>query len=186
MLPDRITPADNLDLLPPPDAAWLLSQMDDVTATPVARKGRISNRDINLQENFDNSQFLHDDANNEDEIGLAQDDIDLELDFGMEIDDDPKMNQTIEMGRDAPTPRAMEDDVFSELDMGRLAKGATAEPSMALDFDDGVRIADDDGDIRMGDEDFQFNIGDQSAMPDVSTAPLRARISESPLSDIDE
>lgn len=59
---------------------------------------------------------------------------------------------------------------------------------MDLDFgDDGVRIADADGDVQM-DDDLHFDIGDQSAMPEMGGVPSmdRARISESPLSDIDE
>ncbi|PNY20662.1 Cohesin subunit rad21 [Tolypocladium capitatum] len=189
LLPDKITPYDNLELPPPPDASWLLSQVDDVTATPVGRKGRISNnRDINLQEDFDNSQFLQG-ANSLDEDDLApMDDLELELDFGIDMDGGP--SQSIEMGRDAPAPRDVEDDVFSELDiMPRHKGGAGRDESLALDLgDDAVRIVDGEGDIPMGDDDFGFNAGDQSAMPDMAGAANinRARISESPLSDIDE
>ncbi|KAI0890709.1 Rec8 like protein-domain-containing protein [Annulohypoxylon maeteangense] len=190
MLPDRITPADNLNILPPPDANWLLGQMEDVSATPVSSgtrgRGRPSNRDINLQEDFNNSQFLYDDKMDEDNVALApNDDLELDLDFGMDIDERPRGDKSIEMGRDAPT---IEDDIFSELDMAPPAKGLDREPSLNLDFgDDNVRIADGDGDIQM-DDDFQFNIGDQSAVPEMGGAPglERARISESPLSDIDE
>src|SRR6266566_3505467 len=113
LLPDRITPYDNLDLLPPVDAGQLLSQLDDVTATPLGRKSRVSNRDINLQEDFNNSQFLHDPRDKEDEGALANmDDLDLELDFGMDIDDRPE-DRSFEMGRDAPVARPIEDDIFS-------------------------------------------------------------------------
>ncbi|KAI8632591.1 Rec8 like protein-domain-containing protein [Xylariaceae sp. FL1651] len=193
MLPDQITPADNLNMLPPPDANWLLSQMDEVNPTPVSSgtrgRGRPSNRDINLQEDFNNSQFLHEDNLDGDELALApMDDLELELDFGMDIDERPRMEKSIEMGRDAPTPRPVEDDIFSELDFAPRAKGAEVEPPMDLDFgDDGVRIADADGDVPM-DDDLQFNIDDQSAMPEMGGIPPmnRARISESPLSDIDE
>ncbi|KAI2613985.1 Rec8 like protein-domain-containing protein [Hypoxylon fragiforme] len=193
MLPDRITPADNLNILPPPDANWLLGQMEDINATPNSSgtrgRGRPSNRDINLQEDFNNSQFLHDDNMDEDEVALdPMDDVELILDFGMDIDERPRKDMSIEMGRDAPAARAVEDDIFSELDIAPPAKGAEPEPSLALDFgDDNVRIADGDGDIPM-DDDFQFNIGDQSAVPEMGGAPGldRARISESPLSDIDE
>ncbi|KAI0600301.1 Rec8 like protein-domain-containing protein [Biscogniauxia sp. FL1348] len=193
MLPDKITPADNLNLLPPPDANWLLGQMEDVNATPVSSatrgRGRPSNRDINLQEDFNNSQFLQDDNMDDAELALAPvDGLELELDFGdMDGDELGRMDKSIEMGRDAPAARSIEDDVFSELDMAPRPKGGEPEPSMALDFgDDGVRIADDDGDIAM--EDLQFNIDDQTALPEVGGAPTmnRARISESPLSDIDE
>lgn len=185
LLPDKITPYDNLELPPPPDASWLLSQVDDMTATPVGRKGRISNnRDINLQEDFDNSQFLQgDDGMDEDDLA-PMDGLDLELDFGIDMDGGP--SQSIEFGRDAPAPRHVEDDMLSELDV--MPRHAKDEPN-ALDFgDDGVRIADGEGDIPMGDDDFAFNVDDQSAMPELAGAAAlnRARISESPLSDIDE
>ncbi|KAI1394244.1 Rec8 like protein-domain-containing protein [Hypoxylon trugodes] len=193
MLPDRITAADNLNILPPPDANWLLGQMEDVNAVPNSSgtrgRGRPSNRDINLQEDFNNSQFLHDDNMDEDEVALApMDDLELDLDFGMDIDERPRMDKSIEMGRDAPAARSVEDDIFSELDMAPPAKGVDREPSLNLDFgDDNIRIADGDGDIQMED-DFQFNIGEQSVVPEMGGAPGidRARISESPLSDIDE
>ncbi|KAM4059029.1 rad21/rec8-like protein [Hirsutella rhossiliensis] len=169
LLPDKITPYDNLELPPPPDASWLLSQVDEVTATPVGRKGR--------------------DNNGMDEDALApMDDLDLELDFGLDMDGGP--SQSIEMGRDAPAPRDVEDDVFSEPDIeARREPGAAKDDSLALDLgDDIVRIADGEGDIQMGDDDFGFNPGDQSAMPEMTGAADldRARISESPLSDIDE
>ncbi|KAI5867063.1 Rec8 like protein-domain-containing protein [Durotheca rogersii] len=193
MLPDQITPADNLNILPPPDANWLLGQMEDISATPNSSttrgRGRPSNRDINLQEDFNNSQFLHDDNMDEDEVALApMDDLELDLDFGMDIDERPKMDKSIEMGRDAPAARSIEDDIFSELDIAPRAKGAEREPSLNLDLgDDGVRIADGDGDIPM-DDDFHFDIGEQSVVPEMGGVPAidRARISESPLSDIDE
>ncbi|KAI2628972.1 Rec8 like protein-domain-containing protein [Xylaria nigripes] len=199
MLPDQITPADNLNILPPPDANWLLSQMEDVNHTPVSSstrgRGRPNNRDINLQEDFNNSQFLHEDNMVEDELALApMDDLELELDFGMDIDDErPRMDKSIEMGRDAPVARSVEDDMLSELDIAPRAKGADADQTMDLDFGNAVRIADADGDVQM-DDDLHFNMDDQSAMPEVGgVAPIegitsmeRARISESPLSDIDE
>lgn len=186
LLPDKITPYDNLELPPPPDASWLLSQVDEVTATPIGRKGRVSNRDINLQEDFDNSQFLQEN-NGMDEDALApMDDLDLELDFGLDMDGGP----SIEMGRDAPAPRDVEDDVFSEPDLEpRRELGAAKDDSLALGLgDEGVRIADGEGDIQMGDDDFGFNPGDQTAIPEMTGAADldRARISESPLSDIDE
>ncbi|KAH7027340.1 Rec8 like protein-domain-containing protein [Microdochium trichocladiopsis] len=199
MIPDRITPADNLNTLPAftmPNADFLLSQMDEVDATPSstnfgkARSRPSNNRDINLQEDYNNSQFLQTD--NFDDNGLdlvpVDDDLELELDFGMDIDERPKhLDRSIEMGRDAPAARSIEDDMISEMDFPR-AKGADAEPSLALDLGDGVMIADGDGDIMMDGDDFQFDIGDQSAMPNMAGArdATRARISESPLSDIDE
>ena len=192
MLPDQITPYDNLDLLPPPSSDFLASQLEEVTATPInSRKAtlRPNNRDINLQEDFNNSQFLQDTIGDDDELALANmDDLGLELDFGMDIDERPTklMDQTVEIGRDAPAARSIEDDMLS--DFGGPSKDRQArEGSLGLDLDfgDGVHIADDEGDIQMGDDDLQFDVGDQSAMP---AAPdmTRARISESPLSDIDE
>ncbi|KAF9879299.1 double-strand-break repair protein rad21 [Colletotrichum karsti] len=192
LLPDKITPLDNLDLPPPPDAAWLLSQMDDVTATPVGRKGRVSNRDINLQEDFNNSQFLNQADNLDDELELApMEDLDLELDFGMDVDEPiGRMDTTIEMGREAPLARSVEDDMFSELDiMPRGKDQPEREASLGLDLnfgDDNVRIADEEGDIQMGDDnEFQFPIADQSVVPGAPLEMGRARISESPLSEID-
>lgn len=180
LLPDRITPYDNLELPPPPDASWLLSQVDDVTATPVGRKGRISNnRDINLQEDFDNSQFLQGTAGPDEDALAPMDDLELDLDFGIPMDGH---SQSIEMGRDAPAARDFDDDLLSELDMMPRNKDGA-------DFgDDTVRIADGEGDIAMGDDEFAFNAGDQSAMPGMTSAANmnRARISESPLSDLDE
>ncbi|CAM1506931.1 Fc.00g065720.m01.CDS01 [Cosmosporella sp. VM-42] len=187
LLPDRITPYDNFELPPPPDASWLLSQDVDVTAAPVGRKGRVSNnRDINLQEDFDNSQFLQDDLGLDVDALAPMDDLDLELDFGLDMDEP---TDSIEEGRHMPTPRPAEDDIFSEVDIRQ--KDSVARSDTGLDFqagDDGVVIADNEGDILMGDDDFGFNIADQSAVPGMTAAPEigRARISESPLSDIDE
>ncbi|KAM7202145.1 cohesin subunit rad21 [Rhypophila sp. PSN 637] len=200
MLPDRITPYDNLDQLPAPSIDFLSSQIEEVTSTPISsRKSRSTLRDINLQEDFDNSQFLHDNTQEDEELALANnDDLDLELDFGMDLDERPtkQMDQTIELGRDAPDARGIDEDLFSEMDMGGPSKDRTArEASLGLDLDfgDGVQIHDDDGDIQMQDDDLQFNVDDQSAMPgalDINAANApdmsRARISESPLSDIDE
>ncbi|KAK4129284.1 hypothetical protein N657DRAFT_563388 [Parathielavia appendiculata] len=193
MLPDTITPYDNLDLLPPPSAEFLTSQLEEVTATPIsARKAAVrpSNRDINLQEDFNNSQFLQDTTGDDDELALANmDDLDLELDFGMDIDDRPSklMDKSIEMGRDAPAARPIEEDMLSEPDMGGPSK--VREPSLGLDLDfgDRVHIADEEGDNQMGDDGLQFNLEDESAMPGAVRPDMsRARISESPLSDIDD
>jgi cohesin complex subunit SCC1 len=196
MLPDTITPYDNLDLLPPPSTDFLASQLEEVTATPVTgRKAAVrpSNRDINLQEDFNNSQFLQDTIGDDDELALANvDDLDLELDFGMDIDERPSkfMDKSVEMGRDAPAARPVEEDMLSELDMGGPSKDRhTREPSLGLDLDfgDGIQIADEEGDIQMGDDGLQFDVGDESAMPGAARPDMaRARISESPLSDIDE
>lgn len=187
LLPDQITPYDNLDILPPPDAAWLLSQMDNATSTPMGRKGRVSTRDINLQEDFNNSQFLQSTANKDDTGAYAlMDDLELDIDFG-DMDEQPRggdMSMAPEVGRDAPA--LADDNMVSDIDLGtRLGKDrGDREPSLNLGFEDGVRIADDEGDINMGD-DLQFNQDDQSAMPGALLLG-RERISESPLSDIDE
>ena len=185
LLPDRITPYDNLDLLPPPDVGLLLSQMEDVTATPSNRKGRVSHRDINLQEDFNNSQFLQDGLDKDDELALAHNgDLELDLDFGMDIDDG-----TMEMGRDAPAARPIEDDMFSDLGIQAPHKDNHRDLSLELDFGDGVQIADNDGDIMMGD-DLQFNLDDPSALPLATHGPdmsrARGRDTESLLSDVDE
>ncbi|KUI66362.1 Cohesin subunit rad21 [Cytospora mali] len=190
LLPDRITPYDNLDLLPAPDVDLLLSTQDhDVGSQPLGRKGRVSNRDINLQEDFNNSQFLQSGMEKDDGLALANvDDLDLQLDFGMDIDEQPT-RMTVEMGRDAPAARGVEEDIFSEFDLPQPSKDRDHDQSTALGFGDaGVRIHDDDGDIMMGDDDFRLNLGDQSAVPEAPAGPdmARARISESPLSDIDE
>ncbi|KAH8884426.1 hypothetical protein GQ53DRAFT_389792 [Thozetella sp. PMI_491] len=190
MLPDRITPYDNLDVLPSMNMDLFTSQMMEMSATPVGRKGRASNREINLQEDFNNSQFLRDSADDDDGLGALNlnldGDLDLDLDFGDDIDERPTklMDKSIELGRDAPAARGVEDDILSVMDGAGPSK--FREESLGLDLDFGDH--DNEGDIQMGD-DFDFgNFGDQSAMPgELSIAPVgRARLSESPLSDIDE
>jgi len=191
MLPDRITPYDNLDLLPPPNADFLASQLEDVTATPAStRKARASNRDINLQEDFNNSQFLNDTIIDEDEVPLANID-DLDIDFGFDMEERPTKlmeKSAIELGRDAPAARGVEDDLFSEMDFGGPNKDHDIAADLELDFGDDIPIHDDEGDIQMGDDDLQFHVEDQTVMAGALAAPdlNRARISESPLSDIDE
>lgn len=193
MLPDVLTEGDNLEMPPLPDASFLLSQMDD--DSHLGRKRRAGSRDINLQEDFNNSQFLQNSIENRnafDDEDLAldpMDDIDLGLDLGLDIDDNmhSKNDRSIEIGRDAPAARAAEDDLLSEFDIQVRAKDfdRTRDHDMTLDLalgnDDGIHMADD-GDVDM------FGIGDQ---PDVSALPAapvidRARISESPLSDVNE
>ncbi|TQV97214.1 hypothetical protein V2A60_000160 [Cordyceps javanica] len=183
LLPDRITPYDNLDLPPPPDASWLLSQVDDVTATPVGRKGRTNNRDINLQEDFDNSQFLKGPGALDDDLMPTMDDLDLDLDFG----DLEGGVSNMEIGRDAPAARDVEDDVLSDMEIG-LGKPVDGPSTFDLGGDS-IQIIDGDGDLPMLDgDDFGFNPEDMSNVRDLSALPQshRARISESPLSDIDE
>lgn len=185
LLPDRITPYDNLELPPPPDASWLLSQVDDMTATPVGRKGRTNNnRDINLQEDLDfSSQFLQgsNEQDADDILPMGDEDLELELDFGFSVDE--SIGQSVEMGRDAPAPLPVEDDALSDLDVMPRKDPATEFSDVA------VRIAEGDNDIPMVDDDgFAFNPDDASTMPGMTSAAgmNRARISESPLSDIDE
>ncbi|KPM34864.1 hypothetical protein AK830_g11706 [Neonectria ditissima] len=188
LLPDRITPYDNFELPPPPDASWLLSQVDDVAANPVGRKGRASNnRDINLQEDYNNSQFPNDNLGLDEDALTHMDDLDLQLDFGIPGMGDE--SQAVEIGRRASVAPSVEDDIFSEHDlMPRHKDGTDGETTLELGGD-GVVIADEEGDIPMVDEDFNFNPHDQSTMPEMTAAPemdRRIRISESPLSDIDE
>jgi cohesin complex subunit SCC1 len=194
MLPDVLTEGDNLEMPPLPDASFLLSQMDD--DSHIGRKHRAGSRDINLREDFQASQFLQNSIENEntfddEELALdPMDDIDLGLDFGLDIDDNmqSKNDQSIEFGRDAPAARRAEDDLLSELDIQvptkELEPAGDGDVSLDLGFagDAAIRMADEDGDVDM------YGIGDQ---PDVSALPAaptidRARISESPLSDIDE
>lgn len=192
MLPDVLTEGDNLEMPPLPDASFLLSQMDD--DSHLGRRRRAGSRDINLQEDFQSSQFLQNSIENrtnfDDDLALdPMDDIDLGLDLGLDIDDNiySKNDRSVEFGRDAPAARGAEDDLFSELDIQGPSKDfdRPADHDMSLNIaigsDDGIRMADD-GDIDM------FGIGDQ---PDVSALPAapvidRARISESPLSDVNE
>lgn len=193
MLPDVLTEGDNLEMPPLPDASFLLTQMDD--ESHLGRKRRAGSRDINLQEDFQNSQFLQNSIDNrnafdDDELALdPMDDIDLGLDLGLDLDDNfhSKNDRSIEIGRDAPAARAAEDDLMSEFDIQAPAKDfdRTRDHDMTLDIalgnDDEIHMADD-GDIDM------FGIGDQMDVSALPAAPMidRARISESPLSDINE
>ncbi|RFU31338.1 hypothetical protein B7463_g5017, partial [Scytalidium lignicola] len=191
MLPDVLTEGDNLEMPPLPDASFLLSQMDDDNSH-LSRKKRAGSRDINLQDDFTGSQFLQNSIENrnivEEELALEpMDDIDLGLDFGLDIDDSTsKVERSVEIGRKGPAARNVEDDLFSELDMRGQGKdnldiSHIPEESFNLGFDaDEIRMGDDEGDIEM------FNIGDQPDISALPGAPIRGRISESPLSDIDE
>ena len=185
MLPDVLTEGDNLEMPPMPDASFLLSQIEDDSHL---RKRRAGSRDINLQEDFNASQFLQNSIENQnDDLALEpMDDLDLGLDFGLDLDDfNPKADRSLEVGRDAPAARAVEEDVFSEIDIQVPAKDidhGERDTSLNLDFggDDNIRMGDDDGDVDM------FNFGDDvTALP---PAPIIRpdRISESPLSDVDE
>ncbi|CAK7201083.1 sister chromatid cohesion protein 1 [Sporothrix eucalyptigena] len=188
LLPDRITPYDNLDLLPGPNPELFLAQLDEVTATPLSSNrraggggGRGNARDINLQEDFNNSQFLGGAFNEDDDLAVEKDDLELDLDFGLDFDAPAGVDNTgIEIVRHAPAPDAFEDDM---LDFDLEPHGGK---DGADDNFDGVRIAGEDGDIRMDDDDMQFNLDDQSLMPGGMIDRSRARISESPLSDVDD
>ncbi|TVY76026.1 Cohesin subunit rad21 [Lachnellula suecica] len=187
MLPDVLTEGDNLEMPPMPDASFLLSQIGD--DSQVGRKRRAGSRDINLQDDFNGSQFLQNSIENpEDDLVMEPlDDMDLGLDFGLDIDDfNLKANQSIEIGRDAPAARAPEDDIISEFgDATILAKDNGAEGDTSVNFgfadDDGVQI-DEDGNVEM------FDAVDQPDLTGLPPAPLIRpdRISESPLSDIDD
>ncbi|CAK7214740.1 sister chromatid cohesion protein 1 [Sporothrix bragantina] len=190
LLPDRITPYDNLDLLPRPDPEFFLAQLDEVTATPLSNRraggggGRGNARDINLQEDFNNSQFLGGNFNEDDDLAIAnKDDLELDLDFGLDFNEPLRIggDNSVEVGRDAPAPAPFEDDMF-DFDLEPRGGKDGADDTFA----DGVRIAGDDGDIRMDDDDMQFNLGEQSMLPGGMPDMSRARISESPLSDVDD
>ncbi|KAL5603758.1 hypothetical protein FOVSG1_006508 [Fusarium oxysporum f. sp. vasinfectum] len=150
-LPDEVTPYDGFELPFTPDVNWLLSQIEEVEIGPIDRKRRVSLRDVYLPEEFSPS---HD-------LGLYGEELepmeglDLELDFG------------IELGREAPAPRPIEEEMVSELEaMPPEKEGAEGEPSLELGL----------GRIPIGGEEFEFHPADIS----------RARITESPLSEIDE
>lgn len=185
MLPDVLTEGDNLEMPPLPDASFLLSQVGD--ESNLGRKRRAGSRDINLQEDLTGSQFLQNSIENQDEDLVMEplDDMDLGLDFGLDIDDfNPKANQSIEIGREAPAARATEEDIFSNdgatiLTKDNIDAGADRDTSLNLGFmgeDEGLNL-NTDGDVDM------LDMGDQ-----LPPAPIiqPARISESPLSDMDE
>lgn len=114
------------------------------------------------------------------------DDLDLELDFGMDLDEPRIADTTIEMGREAPEARPVGDDLFSQLDIEAPRKDQDErQVSMGMDLTfgdagEGVHIAGDDGDILMGDDDMTYDLGDQSVHP-VAVLPTGAR---SPCPDI--
>ncbi|UPK98352.1 hypothetical protein LCI18_009287 [Fusarium solani-melongenae] len=180
-LPDKITPYDNFELPPPPDANWLLSQMEDVATSQVGRKGRPSQRDINLQEEYDNSQFLNGGFGAEDEMMAGANTIDLGLDFGLE-EEEEDLTAEVERGRRASQAPSMEPD-FGGSEVEGVQKSIEGETSLELH---GPMIVDTEGDIAMG-GDMEFGVPqeDLTEMP-MMHSPPRERISESPLSDIDE
>lgn len=192
MLPDVLTEGDNLEMPPMPDASFLLSQIDDNVQT--GRKRRAGSRDINLQEDFNGSQFLQNSIENQTEEDLLEpiDDLDLGIDFGIDFGDmeQTKGDETMEFGRDAPEARAPEDDLLSELDVQLPAKDII-EPSVERDTSLNL-VFDDDNDAVRIDEDGNVEMQDVYDLPpDVSELPAAPlirpqRMSESPLSDYDE
>ena len=192
LLPDVLTEGDNLEMPPMPDVTFLLNEMDDDTLnTP--RKRRAGSRDINLVDEFSQSQYLQNSimspSKDNGEATILEDDLGLELDFGEDLD------VTMEMGRDAPAPRDLGDDIGdTQLDIFGKDKddttmlGGDRQQSVQVSIagDDGFHMhMDDDGDINMNTD---FPIGDESTIQmgrEASALPGRERISESPLSDID-
>ncbi|PNP57203.1 hypothetical protein FNYG_15273 [Fusarium nygamai] len=150
-LPDAVTPYDGFGLPSTPDVNWLLSQIEEVEIGPIDRKRRVSLRDTYLPEEVSPSHYL----GLHGEVLEPMEGIDLELDFG------------IELGREAPAPRPIEEEMVSELEaIPPRKEGAEGEPSLELGF----------GEMPIGGEEFEFHPADIS----------RARITESPLSEIDE
>jgi cohesin complex subunit SCC1 len=146
-----VTPYDGFRLPPTPDVNWLLSQIEEVEIGPIDRKRRVSLRDTYLPEEFSPSHYL----GLHGEVLEPMEGFDLELDFG------------IELGREAPAPCPIEEEMVSELEaIPPRKEGAEGEPSLELGF----------GEMPIGGEEFEFHPADIS----------RARITESPLSEIDE
>lgn len=193
LLPDVLTADDNLEMPPMPDTSFLFEMDDDTLNTP--RKRRAGSRDINLADEFNNSQYLQNsmmmspNKHNEEDV-ILEDDLGLELDFGEDLD------MTVEMGRDAPAPRELGDDIGdTQLDifgkgkdntiLGNNERGQSVQFSVLGD-DDGFRFQGEDGDIDMS-ANFPIGGDDTTALlnQNNSVIPGRERISESPLSDID-
>ena len=180
LVPDRITADTNFDFILPD---FDLAQPEEVKA-PVGRKGRISHRDINLQEDFNSSQYLTEVARHQEELGLAPAmDLELDIDFGLEFDEaqvrGDLTTMDIETGREAPLPQpSIEEDLFGDLRFER-SKESPAPRRELDDYLARVRVAEGQGDIEMG-EDMTFDIADQSMLQ-----LQRMRESLSPLSDVD-
>ncbi|KAF4332176.1 cohesin subunit rad21 [Fusarium beomiforme] len=150
-LPDEVIAYDSFDPPPTVDVNWLLFQIEEIQTSPIDRKRRVSLRDIYLPEEFSPSP----------DLGLygealePMEGLDLQLDFG------------IELGREAPAPRPIEEEMVSELEaMPPEKEGTEREPSLELGL----------AGIPIGGEELEFHPADIS----------RARITESPLSEIDE
>lgn len=190
MLPDLLTEGDNLELPEMSDPSLLMSQLDSEVLTP--RKRRSGYRDITLQDDVQASQFLEPAIEqakhtSTEDMWDPMEAEELDLDFGdgaagINVQDD----FSIEVGRDAPDARDGAADLVSELDIrlhdkDNLDPNVDREQSLQLNFDDdnGIQFADD-ADVDM------MNLG-----ADITNHPRdltmdRPRISESPLSDVDE
>lgn len=191
MLPDVLTEGDDLGMPLLPNASFLFSQIDD---DPNSRKKRAGSRDINLHEDFTTSQFLQTNIESNEEMLEPMDEVDLGLDLGFDIEANPKNDLSIEFGRDAPPARQVEDDLISKLDIQIPTKDSIfdlGESNTSLNIDFGaetIRMADDDG-IRVGneDEDVEMYIGGHQDLVLPAVPPVNPeRISESPLSDMEE
>ena len=176
MLPDVLTESDNLEMPPMPDASFLFSQLDEDAST--SRKRRAGSRDINLPDDLLSSQIYLPTDSRKDEILelLPMDEIDLGINFGFD-EEEP----SVEVGRDAPTARGVEDDLLSDLGID-LGPGAPMKDTIEGGDDTTLHLGAMDGDVEMVD------IYDNPDASEFAAAPIirPARISESPLSDYDE
>ncbi|KAI9720654.1 MAG: hypothetical protein M1812_002834 [Candelaria pacifica] len=188
-LPDVLT---ELDLLPPmPDASLLLTE-------PLLQV------EADREDGFDMSDWgikdsqLDPDA----EVGRSAPDATFDMtneDLEIDIGEDPIRpvgdETSIEVGRDAPAPRSVRDDIlsdddkFHDIDLGiDLGEDVPANRSRAtttgLMEDDGIRFGNDD-DVNMGDaSDFHLPL-EEDAGPVAAPTPGRLqRDSQSPLSSI--
>ena len=181
-LPDVLT---ELDLLGPmPDASLLLTQPSGSAAKFDVDRARVGrNEDITLMDM--SSQLLTDSveqARNGAGENSMLDDLELDIDIG----DDPIGGMgdgtSVEIGRDAPAARALEDDLIS--DLGFTKAGAADQDGDAL-MNDGPSLAFND-DAPMG---FDFGVDDDFGLGAAGDGPLTAptpgrphRDSQSPLS----
>ncbi|KHJ30390.1 putative double-strand-break repair protein rad21 [Erysiphe necator] len=188
MLPDVLTEGDDLEIPLLPDASFLLSQTDD---DPNTRKKRAGSRDINLHEDF-SSQFMQSSIEITEEILEPMDELDLGLDLGFDLDSSSKNDHSIEIGRNISVARDIEDDLMSKMDIQVPAKGtlelSDRDASLKIEFgNDNTQIIDEVIRVEDTDLDVEMYKGDQPDLT-LSSVPLLQpeRISESPLSDLDE
>ncbi|EHL02838.1 Winged helix DNA-binding protein [Glarea lozoyensis ATCC 20868] len=186
MLPDVLTESDNLEMPPMPDASFLFSQLDgDTNAT---RKGRSASRDLNMPDELLGSQIYLPEDNRNDEILelLPMDELDLGIDFGFH-EEEP----SVEMGRDAPAARGVEDDLLSDLGIDletELPVKDTVEPGDDTTLQIGTGDDNDPMHLNTGGDVEMIDIYDPPDVSEFAAAPVirPERISESPLSDYDE